>query len=187
MLGGEHLPSRTFDSALRPSIRHRLTIKPFLFYRRTMSAVEEGTGDHELAQLERHLIGFVRAFGLLQGDTTPCGEPIPVSEAHAITELAASGPISQRELGERLQLTKGTVSRIARLLAERGWIRPVRSARDARVVELRLTSAGRAAARRLAARRRQKLAAVLDVLPGADRQQVIDALALLTKAAHAPA
>jgi DNA-binding MarR family transcriptional regulator len=141
--------------------------------------------EEELVDLERHLVGFVRAFGLLQGDTTPCGEPVPVSEAHAVTELANAGPMSQRELGERLQLTKGTVSRIVRLLGERGWVRRVSAPDDARRVEVRLTTSGRAAAKRLAARRRQKLTAVLDALPATDRQRVIDALALLAKAADA--
>jgi DNA-binding MarR family transcriptional regulator len=160
-----------------------LTIKPHWFYVQTMPGRAEGV-DNELVELERHLIGFVRAFGLLQGDMTPCGEPIPVSEAHAITELANAGPMSQRELGERLRLTKGTVSRIVRLLGERGWVRQVPSERDARRVQVRLTTSGRAAAKRLAGRRRDKLTAMLDALPATERQRVIDALALLARAAH---
>lgn len=142
----------------------------------------EGTG-LELAELERHLTGFIRAFGLLAGDVTPCGEPVPVSEAHAVTELATAGPLSQRELGERLALTKGTVSRIVRLLVERGWVRRIRHDRGG--VELRLTTAGRAAAKRIARRRQDRLAAMLDTVPALERQRVIDALALLAKAAHA--
>jgi DNA-binding MarR family transcriptional regulator len=137
----------------------------------------------ELADLERHLVGFVRAFGLLQTESTPCGEPIPVSEAHAITELAVSGPLSQRELCDRLNLTKGTVSRIVGLLTERGWVRGVRSDSDARVVQVRLTPAGRAAAKRLATRRQKKLASMLEALPATERRRVVEALALLAKAA----
>jgi DNA-binding MarR family transcriptional regulator len=141
--------------------------------------------DPELADLDRQLVAFVRSFGLHQPDQTPCGEPIPVSEAHALTELDAAGPLSQRELGERLGLAKGTVSRIVDLLVARGWVRRVRSTTDARVVHVRLTTAGRAAARRVAARRRDRLARLLDHLPTAERRRVIDALALLTEAARA--
>ena len=142
-------------------------------------------GDHlDLVELERHLTGFIRAFGLLAGDVTPCGEPIPVSEAHAVTELANAGPMTQRELGDRLQLTKGTVSRIVRLLVERGWVRQRPAERAG--VELRLTTAGRAAAKRIAGRRRDKLTAMLQAVPAPERQRVIDALALLAKAAHEP-
>jgi DNA-binding MarR family transcriptional regulator len=142
-------------------------------------------GDGDLEAIERNLVAFVRAFGLHQPGVTPCGEPIPVSEAHALSELAAGGPLSQRELGERLGLTKGTVSRIIDLLAERGWVCRARSTDDARVVVVRLTPSGRAAARRLATRRRSRLSELLDNLPAADRRRVIDALALLTEAARA--
>jgi DNA-binding MarR family transcriptional regulator len=135
----------------------------------------------ELADFERHLTAFIRAFGLLSGDVTPCGEPVPVSEAHAVTELANAGPLAQRDLGDRLQLTKGTVSRIVRLLAERGWVRQIREGGG---VEVRLTASGRAAAKRIARRRQDRLAAMLDAVPGPERQRVVDALALLAKAAH---
>jgi DNA-binding MarR family transcriptional regulator len=137
-----------------------------------------------LARLEANLVRFIRAFGLLQGEATPCGEPIPVSEAHAVTELAASGPMSQRELGDRLALTKGTVSRLVGILEQRGWVRRTPSAHDARAVEVRLTAAGRGAATRLANRRRRKLADLLDALPATERDRVVDALALLAKAAR---
>jgi DNA-binding MarR family transcriptional regulator len=136
-----------------------------------------------LADLEAHLVRFIRAFGLLQGDATPCGEPIPVSEAHAVTELATAGPMSQRELGDRLALTKGTVSRLAGILEARGWVRRSPSAADARALEVRLTAAGRGAATRVANRRRRKLADLLDALPATERHRVIEALALLAKAA----
>ena len=145
----------------------------------------ERAGDDDLDDLERQLVSFVRSFGLHQADVTPCGEPIPVSEAHAVSELASAGPPSQRELGERPALTKGTVSRIVDLLVERGWVRRVRSTTDARVTTVRLTTSGRAAARRLAARRRTRLAELLDNLPPTERRRVIDALGLLTEAARA--
>jgi DNA-binding MarR family transcriptional regulator len=144
-----------------------------------------GAAADELAAIERNLVAFVRAFGLHQGDVTPCGEPISVSEAHAVAELAADGPLSQRALGDRLALAKGTVSHVVDLLEGREWARRVRSTSDARVVEVRLTPAGRAAARRLATRRRARLARLLDAVPAARRPDVIDALALLTEAARA--
>src|SRR5918994_1949708 len=41
--------------------------------------------------LQGRLVAFVRAFGLHRGDETPCGAPIPVSEAHALTVLDEAG------------------------------------------------------------------------------------------------
>jgi DNA-binding MarR family transcriptional regulator len=147
--------------------------------------VGDDQAEEQLAALERELVAFVRAFGLLQSDATPCGEPIPVSEAHAVTALAAAGSMTQGELITRLNLTKGTVSRIVRLLGERGWVERTRSQSDARVVDLQLTKAGEAAARRLSERRQQKLAAMLAAVPLDERQRVVDALAILAKAADA--
>jgi hypothetical protein len=47
-----------------------------------------------------------------------------------------------------------------------------------------LTTSGRAAAKRLAGRRRAKLAGMLEALPVSERRRVVDALALLAEAAH---
>ena len=71
--------------------------------------------------LQRRLIAFVRAFGLHKGDETPCGVPIPVSEAHALTALAdaGAGGRSQTDLGRELGLTKSTVSRLVDQLVGR--------------------------------------------------------------------
>lgn len=140
----------------------------------------------QLAAIEHGLVSFIRAFGLHQGDVTPCGEPIPVSDAHALSELATGGPLSQRALGERLGLAKGTVSRIVDQLVTRGWARRARAEHDGRVVEVHLTGEGTTAARRLAARRRERLAQLLDAIPPAERDRVIAALDLLTEAAREP-
>ncbi len=137
----------------------------------------------EIAAFERALVGFVRSFGLHHADETPCGEPIPVSEAHAIAALA-DGPISQRELGERLMLTKGTVSRIVDLLSQRGWVQRTQSEHDARAVEIRLTTSGRAAAKRLSKRRAVRLTALLNAIPASERANVVHALTRLTEAAR---
>lgn len=142
------------------------------------------TPDDDVVVLERQLIAFARSFGLHQGDVLPDGEPVPVSETHALSELAAAGPLSQRELGERLGLAKATVSRIVDLLVERGWVRRERSGADARVVEVRLTTAGRAAARRLATRRRNRLRTVLDTMAPDERTRTVEALQRFVQASR---
>lgn len=71
--------------------------------------------------LEERLIAFVRAFGLHQPDRTPCGEPISVSQAHALTELSVHD-LNQAELARRLRLDRSVVSRLADALEERGWL-----------------------------------------------------------------
>jgi DNA-binding MarR family transcriptional regulator len=129
--------------------------------------------------LERRMVAFVRAFGLHQTERTPCGEPISVSQAHALTELAAH-PLSQAELARRLRLDRSVVSRLADALEERGWLRRERHPQDQRAVHLVLTERGRAAADRLAGARRARLATLLDGVPAGDRDNVLRALEVLT-------
>jgi DNA-binding MarR family transcriptional regulator len=133
----------------------------------------------DLDDLERRLVAFVRAFGLHQPERTPCGEPISVSQAHALTELAAQ-PLTQAELARRLRLDRSVVSRLADALEERGWLRRERHPQDQRAVQLVLTDEGRAAADRLAGARRARLTTLLDGVPVEERDTVLRALEVLT-------
>jgi hypothetical protein len=56
-------------------------------------------------QLAKDFVGFVHAFGVLRSDTTPSGQPMSVSTAHALCELATGPALSQRDLATRLGLT----------------------------------------------------------------------------------
>lgn len=130
--------------------------------------------------LERRLMAFVRAFGLHQAERTPCGEPISVSQAHALTELAAQ-PLTQAELARRVRLDRSVVSRLADTLSERGWLQRRRHPHDQRAVQLVLTDAGRRAADRLAGARRARMATLLDAVPPDERETVLHALDVLTR------
>lgn len=137
------------------------------------------------AALQDRLIGFIRAFGLHQPETTPCGRPIPVSEAHALSELARDAPLGQLELGRRLQLEKSTVSRLVGQLVDRGWVERGADPVDARATQLTLTPAGRDASASLAAARRQKFEQLMAAIPDTQRAEVLRALDILTEALHA--
>jgi DNA-binding MarR family transcriptional regulator len=117
--------------------------------------------------------------GLHQTEPTPCGEPISVSQAHALTELAAH-PLTQAELARRLRLDRSVVSRLAEVLHTRGWLRRERHPQDQRAVQLVLTDRGRAAADRLAGARRARLTTLLDGVPDDERENVLRALEVLT-------
>lgn len=74
----------------------------------------------EVDAAQEALMRFVRHFGLHQPDRTPCGPPLPVSEAHAMVKIAREGRIRQVELARRLRLAKSTVSRLVANLVGRG-------------------------------------------------------------------
>ena len=130
-------------------------------------------------------MAFVRAFGLHQAERTPCGEPISVSQAYALAELAAQ-PLTQAELARRLRLDRSVVSRLADALIERGWLQRERHPHDQRAVRLVLTDAGRRAAARVAGARRARMATLLDAVPADERANVVHALDVLTRGLTEP-
>jgi DNA-binding MarR family transcriptional regulator len=138
----------------------------------------------DAALLQAHVAAFVRAFGLHRPDETPCGEPVPVSEAHALGLLAGGGPMTQTELARGLGLQKSTVSRLVGQLAARGWAERRSSPTDARCRLVGLTTAGEAAAGRLAVSRAERMRRLLARIPEADREAVLSALVVLTEAAR---
>ncbi len=115
-------------------------------------------------------------------DRTPCGAPLPVSEAHALLEVARHGPLSSTELAKRLQLEKSTVSRIVTKLERRGWIRRLPYEDDGRVALLELTPVGRETEAGIAEARRRRLASLLQRVPAADRVLLLQALDTLVEA-----
>ncbi|GAT70027.1 marR family transcriptional regulator [Planomonospora sphaerica] len=140
----------------------------------------------EASEFQEAVSRFVRALGLHQPDRTPCGVPIPTSEAHALGELARRGELRQVELVHRLRLEKSTTSRIVTQLARRGWVERAPAPDDGRGVLLRLTPAGLQAARQLAEARQARFGAALDRIPAEERQAVLRALTLLTEAVDEP-
>jgi len=91
---------------------------------------------------EQQIVALIRALGLHRPDQTPCGAPISVGEAQALFELAHDPDISQNELAARLHSEKSTVSRLAKMLEQRGWLDRLRDKDDSRLLRLRLTPAG---------------------------------------------
>lgn len=128
------------------------------------------------------VVALVRNFGLHRPEETPCGEPIPVGEAHALMDLAEDGPMNHGDLAVRLNLQKSTVSRLVRQLERRQWITRDNSREDNRIILIRLTRKGKAAANRLAQARRNKFDKLLAAIPKGQRRDVIATLSNLARA-----
>jgi DNA-binding MarR family transcriptional regulator len=137
------------------------------------------------AALQEQMIALIRAFGLHQGDRTPCGKPVSVAEAHALLELSRHAPLAQRDLAAWLRLEKSTVSRLVTQLVAQGWVQREPGSTDGRVQLLALTSEGQRIAGELAAARRAHFARLLEAIPEARRDEIVDALGLLVAAVDA--
>jgi DNA-binding MarR family transcriptional regulator len=135
--------------------------------------------------LQTQMIALVRAFGLHQGDQTPCGKLVSVAEAHTLRELSRHEALAQHELATWLRLEKSTVSRLVVQLEQRGWLARVRSDADKRVLHLSLTPNGRQIAGELAAARRARFARLLAAIPSVQRDAVMQALTVLVEAIDA--
>lgn len=135
-----------------------------------------------MATLQDQMMALVRAFGLQGAEWTPCGQPMSVSAAYALTELAGDGSLSQTELAGRLRLEKSTVSRLVDHLEDRGWLRREPDSADGRAVRLGLTEAGRRAFERLSAARAERFARLAARIPAAEQASVRRALEVLVRA-----
>jgi DNA-binding MarR family transcriptional regulator len=147
------------------------------------STVTRDDGPDPGAQLQDEVVGFIRAFGLLSPDQTPCGQPMAPSDAHALTEVVAGGGLTQRELVDRLRLDRSSVSRLVDRLVARGWVERA-DGPDRRTVRLVPTEAGRAVTAQVAGTRAQRFAELLEAIPADRRDDVLTAMRLLTAAAR---
>ena len=141
--------------------------------------------ESDVQAVHRSFVGLVRALGLARPDTTPCGMPMSITEAHTISELHDTGPITQQQLADRLRLKKSTVSRLIDQLVAAGTVRRVANPDDGRSVLIDLTTAGRRRALRLHDARLALFTQLIADLGPAARRDVTRALATLEDAAHA--
>lgn len=126
---------------------------------------------------------FVRAFGFHRPLHTPCGVPLSVAEAHALTELQ-SRQLTQSALAERLQLEKSTISRLVSQMEQQGWLARQAAPGDSRARILTLTDAGGTLAQQVQAARAAKFASMLDRLSADEQIQIQAALQRLIEVAN---
>jgi DNA-binding MarR family transcriptional regulator len=130
------------------------------------------------------LMGFVRDFGLLQPDRTPCGKPLTVTQAHALAHIADHPGITQRDLGDTLGLARATTSELVAQLADRGWITQHPSETDRRQRSLHLTPGGTRITTDVAAARQALMRELLAHVPSGDRERFVDSIELLASSVH---
>ncbi|WP_437964550.1 MarR family transcriptional regulator [Sorangium sp. So ce260] len=137
-------------------------------------------------ELRSEVRAFVRGFGLLDEERTPCGVRVAPREAHALTVLAdaerAGVQLSQSDLRRALGIDKSNVTRLIQRLREDGRVEQDVSAEDGRVRRVRLTSAGRRTAGRLEEQSLLRFQSILDAIPCEERAAVVRALHILNGA-----
>ena len=134
----------------------------------------------------QEFVGLIHAFGVLRTDSTPCGQPMSVSTAHAISELATAGPMLQRDLAKQLGLTTSSVSRLVDQLERKGWAtrQTDPDEADKRVRHIRLTDSGLDVASNVLAARAERFERLLAAIDPSRHLQVLESLRLLREAAN---
>jgi DNA-binding MarR family transcriptional regulator len=136
--------------------------------------------------LRRSIQGFVRAFGLLAGDQTPCGQPLAVSHAHALLVLlerarAGTDVLKQQDLARELGLDKSSITRLCTKMVEAGHLQQTASERDGRAWALSLSSKGRRVAETVDEASKARFRRLAEALPTTVRpEDVVEVLEALT-------
>jgi DNA-binding MarR family transcriptional regulator len=137
-------------------------------------------------ELQSSIQAFIRSFGLLVTKRTPCGQPVSPSIAHALMALLereASGVATyQHELAELLGLDRSSITRLCSRLEADGRLEQEAAPDDARTRLLRLTVSGQRMASNLRAASLERFTRIVEAVPAAKRQPLLDALKALTAA-----
>ena len=137
--------------------------------------------DPDAARLRAAIRGLVRRFGVSErADVSCCG--VTVAQAAALEALSGHGPMRLSDLGKRLGIAPSTLTRNLERLIEAGLVVRAADARDARSARVRLSAAGRRAARGVAAQEEGFARQVLERIPAERRAAVVGSLAELLAA-----
>jgi DNA-binding MarR family transcriptional regulator len=138
------------------------------------------------AELRRLIQAFIRSFGLLTADETPCGQPLATSHAHALMFLLDSARAgtrpTQQALGHALGIDKSNVARLARRMESAGHLAQGRSKEDGRARLLSLTARGTRLAEQVEQASGERYASVISAVPLVARSTLFESLAALNRA-----
>jgi DNA-binding MarR family transcriptional regulator len=139
----------------------------------------------DTTQLQDLFSEFLQALGLQRPDQIPVGFAISLSEMFALLLLTDEAPLSQQALADRLHLEKSTVSRLIKDLEQRGWVTRERDQEDTRMLQLRLSEVGQAAAAELAHHLTERHQRLLAALKPDEQEALAYGLSALIRALHA--
>jgi DNA-binding MarR family transcriptional regulator len=92
-------------------------------------------------ELRKAVQQFIRVFGLLEPNVTPCGFRLSPSQVFALEELEHAS-LSVTELAEKLRLERSSVSRLVDALVRGGFIERRTNEQNRREVRISLTAKG---------------------------------------------
>jgi DNA-binding MarR family transcriptional regulator len=119
-----------------------------------------------------------REVTLRQASDVCCGD-LTLEQFQTLRAISLSEHLSIGSLSTQLRVDLSTMSRNVTVLERNGYLLRARSAEDARVVQVRLTSKGKRALETLRCDERDVLTSVYQSLPTSERPRIIKALEVL--------
>lgn len=134
------------------------------------------------ADILRELVRVLeRKLGVLDDlQSTCCG--VTLAQCHAIVEIGRAGSISLNDLADVLDLDKSTMSRTIHNLVENDLVAREIDPEDRRYITIRLTTKGVQSFQKIEAEMGVYFSQILQSIPEAKRDQVIESLQILIKA-----
>ena len=131
--------------------------------------------EHRAESVRRFNRFYTRQIGVLHEHLLD--SDFSLTEARILYELAHREGLTSSDLCRELGLNAGYLSRVIAGFEKRGLLVKTRSAADARVAQLQLTDAGRATFSPLNDASKREVGVMLERLPQAAQQQLVDAMA----------
>lgn len=113
----------------------------------------------------------------LRENQRPCGQPLPLPQAHALLVLLPRGPLRIKELSAQLNIDGSNVSRLCARMEAEGLLERRRDPEDGRAWRVALTVKGRALAQSVDQSSAQHFARLIQQMD--DPTQVIQAMQTL--------
>ncbi|WP_166246206.1 MarR family winged helix-turn-helix transcriptional regulator [Paenibacillus turpanensis] len=135
----------------------------------------------ELLELRNTVQKFVRLFGLLDQNVTPCGYQLSPSQVFSLQELEEH-VLTIGELAERLSLEGSTVSRLVDTLVKKGFVNRVLNEHNRREVLVSITDKGRRSLQQVREQSLQYFRSILSDVPDDDQYQILQGFKLFTNA-----
>ena len=132
--------------------------------------------------LVEDVVAFCRMFAMYERDAICCGT-VTVPQC-IILQTLQDGEWDVSALAAKGGVTNGAMTRLLDGLDKRGFIRRVQDEKDRRRFMVELTEEGRAEAKRLAEMTETAVNVILGQIPEAKRKSVVEAIALMRKAAE---
>jgi DNA-binding MarR family transcriptional regulator len=154
----------------------------------TRGGKQKGGAPQQALELRLLIQRFVRDWGLLDQDLTPCGQPVSTSHGHALMfllERAGHARLpTQKELALELGIDKSNVARLCQRMEAAGHVVQSRCEDDARARNLRLTTKGLKVAKEVSDASELRFVELYEGIPSSQRTQLLSALRSLVDAAR---